>query len=250
MFRLHVAGLKGGTGKTTVAYYLARFLSDHHKVLLIDKTVDGTLSKSFGVEDSLFSCKGNPYITLPNTNITVLNASYLLTEAPNDINCIKNIYEDLVRKNNVIIVDHSQLSYDRFNELEIRLYYDIFRTLTYNVVLVVGINELEVLKSLNFYSSIDSYINKLVAETLGLPLDNLTFTTIWAVIINKVMGNVDEKYIVRSLGDKFRNAPKILIPFYKELLAGFHKVQIPQEFVSLGKYMDTIIHDPHSIVRR
>ncbi|MBW9140427.1 MAG: hypothetical protein K1T65_01710 [Candidatus Aramenus sp.] len=53
MIRLSLLSVKGGVGKTTVSYYLARELSRRMKVILVVVGSYNVLAKIFGVEDSL-----------------------------------------------------------------------------------------------------------------------------------------------------------------------------------------------------
>ncbi len=49
-----MVGFKGGSGKSTVSYYLARQLSEYYNVVLVDKTYSGTISRIYNINNNIF----------------------------------------------------------------------------------------------------------------------------------------------------------------------------------------------------
>jgi ATPases involved in chromosome partitioning len=53
--RFSIFGFKGGVGKSTVAYLLARDLAKRHRVLLVDRDYTNTIGKIYGLDTGIIN---------------------------------------------------------------------------------------------------------------------------------------------------------------------------------------------------
>ncbi|MEM3350957.1 MAG: P-loop NTPase, partial [Saccharolobus sp.] len=55
MKRIDVVSVKGGVGKSFIAFFIAKTLSEDHTVLLFDKDLSSTISRMYNIKNCLLS---------------------------------------------------------------------------------------------------------------------------------------------------------------------------------------------------
>ncbi|AOL16974.1 ATPase [Sulfolobus sp. A20] len=255
MLRINVLGFKGGSGKSMIAYYLAKELSQYYAVTLVDKTFSGTISKIYNLNNSIFSFlrgKNESFYTTKG-NLNVINMSFStdtnLEEV--DLNGFKYLYKKLLDDSDIVIVDHSSLPHDFAIEIELKAFIESFKAYTYNVILILSSDELSIKRYLNYTSLLNDFIKHEVEDLLHLNLpENARFLRIWAIVLNKVIKEQENSINELLKGDEILQKPaKFIVPFYPLFIQKhFKDIEQPKEISQLVEYVKSIIREPTSVV--
>lgn len=62
MERIDIASVKGGVGKSFIAYFLTRELAKSRRILLIDKDLTSTISRVYNIKGNLLSSCVSPIL--------------------------------------------------------------------------------------------------------------------------------------------------------------------------------------------
>ncbi|MEM0131343.1 MAG: hypothetical protein QXS44_04750, partial [Saccharolobus sp.] len=255
MIRLNIMGFKGGSGKSTIAYYLALYLSDHYNVALVDKTYSGTISKIFNINNDIFSFlkgKNQPFYMIKG-NLRVINMSFPIDHSIENINfdSFKYLYSKVFENTDITIVDTSSLPHDFVTELELKAFMESFRNFTLNSILVLSNDELPLKKYLNYTALLNELAKHYAEDILGFVLPKDTeFIRIWAIVINKVLKDQETKISALLGNDEILIKPaRFIIPFYPSLIRRhFKDVNPPDEILKLATYINDLIREPKSIL--
>ncbi len=217
---IEIFGLKGGSGKSFVTYFLSKELSRYKKVLIVDRGYSPTISKLYGIENNLTSYllgKSDKPFTKSDGNITVLNVS-----CNDEFNKLENkkvvkAYSTVVENDSYdfIIVDNPNFKdfcYDKHREV-----WNTFLDEDITKAIAVTSPPLFVIKATK-----DSLKN-------AMKMFNMRFI---AIVINK---DTPEPISSEGLEDI---APVYRVPFNKEFMFSSWKIiQTPNEIVKLAKHV-------------
>lgn len=238
VFRLNILGFKGGSGKSTIVYFLSRELSQRLRVLLIDKTYSGTISSLFGLEDSIFSRSPLNYKKTFD-NLTVINATYISNF---DESKFRKIYTNYASNYDIIIIDNPPFPSDPYLLNEINVYYSVFRQYQYNSLLVLSIEELSFASNLNYILKLEEYLKSIISNMLKIEI-SITFrpAVIRAIVINKYIDNIE---LPKWLDENFYNIPKITLPLLAlPPIIKLIEYPTPYQIKSLAKYIEGLVYE-------
>lgn len=236
VFHLSIVGFKGGSGKSLIAFFLAKELSQRSRVLLIDKTFSGTVSSIFGIKESVFSSQSKYEKMLGN--LTVLNATY-----PFNKSRLMEVYKNYIPANDIIIVDNPAFPADPHMLDEMDAYYAISKQFQYNILLIVSQGELSVSPNLDYLINLENHLKDLISNSLGIVMpESFKLVTVRAIVFNKV----DEKaQLPQWVYERFPNVPKIRLPLLTLpfRLKGIEDYPTPLQLKGLAEYVEGLTYE-------
>ncbi|QGA53611.1 ParA family protein [Sulfolobus sp. E5-1-F] len=237
MERIDIVSVKGGVGKSFIAYFLTKLLATNLRTLLIDKDLTSTISRVYNIRGNLLS-----YLTMDqsypsyfkevDSKLTVVNlgcSRKIKNVEPRKIAEIYNGFSDY----DLMIVDNPPIPSDVCLDTELQAYYTYLREkrLNYNMILILPPNQILLDESLAFIELFKDYVNNELSILLGTDLVN--FDVISSVIN---MYNPRERIDiskVENLTDKI-----VKIPFKKEAIyTPLNQLSMPKEIEELAKYV-------------
>lgn len=255
MLRINIIGFKGGSGKSTIAYYLAQQLSSHYSTALVDKTYSGTISRIFNINNNIFSfLRGKSelfYLIKGNLNIINMSFSGENNISNIDFDAFKYLYNKLLKDTDIVIVDHSSLPHDFATEIELKAFMENFRHFTYNTILVLSGDEFPIKRYLNYTSLLNEFVRHYVEDILGMTFSKDTkFLRVWAIVINKLLKGQESKLNEFLEGDEILlKSAKFVVPLYPSLLQRhFKEIDPPAEILKLIEYVESLIREPTSVL--
>ncbi|QGA53484.1 ParA family protein [Sulfolobus sp. E5-1-F] len=255
MIRINVVGFKGGSGKSTIAYYMARQLTEYYNVALVDKTFSGTISRIYNINNNIFSfLKGrNEVFYINRNNLSVINMSFLSEDDLNglDFNAFKYLYGKLIKDSDIVIVDHSSIPHDFATEIELKAFMENFRNFAYNTVLVLSGDEIPIKRYLNYTVLLNEFVKNYAENVLGISLpSSVKFLKIIAVIINKILKGQESRLEEFIKGDEIlQRSARFVIPFYISLTQRhFKDIEPPKEINDIIRYILDFLREPTSIL--
>ncbi|ACP34286.1 conserved hypothetical protein [Sulfolobus islandicus L.S.2.15] len=255
MIRINVVGFKGGSGKSTVSYYLARQLSEYYNVVLVDKTYSGTISRIYNINNNIFSfLKGrNELFYVSKNSFSVINMSFSSENDLNnfDFNTFKYLYGKLIKDSDIVIVDHSSIPHDFATEIELKAFMENFKNFAYNTVLVLSGDEIPIKRYLNYTTLLNDFVKNYAEKILGISLPrDVKFLKIVAVIINKILKGQESKLDEFIRADEIlQRSARFVIPFYLSLTQRhFKDIEPPKEMIDIVRYILDLLREPTSIL--
>ncbi|MEM3767733.1 MAG: ParA family protein [Metallosphaera sp.] len=200
--RFSVMSLKGGVGKSTLAYYLAKELSKRYNVLLVDRDYNNTIGKIYGLETGLLNVLGDGVEGKFYDNIGKLRVLSLVSFSPSSLPSLGDFaraYSNFLEGVDVIITDNPP-GFDEIMAMEFKGYYEVMGEVHCSSVVVTtpGVSLSLTLSHLND-----------IGKTLVSWVPQISFARLLALVVNMVKGN---------LNIEIPGINVIQIPFYKELL--------------------------------
>ncbi|QKQ99246.1 hypothetical protein GWK48_01505 [Metallosphaera tengchongensis] len=226
MIRLAVIGAKGGVGKSTLVYDIARVLSKNYPVTIVDASTSRTISNINEIRGSLQL--EHDYL-VERGNLKILSLNQYLTPYVN-IGKFQDIYNDIISDEEFILVDYGVHIYERAISDELFLFY----TFTKKINGVVPTNFIAVSNSQNFVINstrklIEAYISLL------MDLDESCVGKLTHFVINMVRDESNLKVDVKPLFGI------VEIPFYRELsFNGFWNTEVPKEIENIAKDIESM----------
>ena len=233
MKRIDIVSVKGGVGKSFIAFFIAKTLSEDHTVLLFDKDLSSTISRMYNIKNCLLSFlieeSFSDYFRKIN-NLTVLNLG--CNKKINSIDSAKiaevyNYFNDY----EFMIVDNPPIPSDMCLDKELEAYYAYLngKKITHNLIPVLPPNQILLDESVAFLKLFKQYI-----KDFALMHGNEAKINIIATIINMYNPLVKlDLTEARSLTDKI-----IKIPFIKEAVyTPFNSLPKPKEIDQLLEYV-------------
>jgi len=237
MERIDIASVKGGVGKSFIAYFLSKTLAASHKILLIDKDLTSTLSRVYNIKGNLLSYltvgqSSLAYFKEVDSGLTVVNVGCSRKIKNVEPKKIADIYSDF-SDHDLMIVDNPSIPSDVCLDTELQAYYTYLneKRLDYNLILILPPNQLLLDESLAFMQLFKDYIKNELSISLGNDLVN--FDVISSVIN---MYNPRERIDISKIKDLTSKIVKI--PFKKEAIyTPFNQLNTPMEISELAKYV-------------
>ncbi|EZQ10687.1 chromosome partitioning protein ParA [Candidatus Acidianus copahuensis] len=233
MLRFSVIGVKGGVGKSTIAYYLSSELSKSYKVLIVDRDYNSTISRSFGLRNGLvnYVAEGveGDFMT-ERGNLRILSLSNFQPSRIPTPREISKYYREALRDVDVVVTDNPPTFNDDICNLEMRAYWDILGEFNCSGIPVTtpGLSLQITLSSLNYFPEV---VNRIVPNP---------YITSPALVINMVREDV-----------KVEGWPEdkiVKIPFNKDILfKGFMNVPPPSEINRLVEKISFLLERKNSI---
>jgi len=206
MVRINIVSLKGGVGKSLIAFQLATKLSFSKKVVLVDRSLSKTISSFLGIKDEFK--KGNYWKDLDS--LRVIRFDYPANELD-----IVDEYKKLMEYD-VMIVDNPPLLSDNFFDLDLTAWTKASNSYTYYSIIVLTPPDELIDYSLKIMLSINDFLEELISKSFALPMDNVQLFRPISIVINEV----EEEYKIdyEKIRKYFKEPIIIKIPFKKELL--------------------------------
>ncbi|AOL17163.1 ATPase [Sulfolobus sp. A20] len=236
MKRIDIVSVKGGVGKSFIAYFLTRSLSESKKVLLLDKDLTSTISKIYHIRGSLLS-----YLTSNSSqeyyktlgNLTVLNFGCnhnVKSVEPTKIAEIYNVFDE----NDIIIVDNPPVVSDFCFEKEMESYYihnSITKKTDYNFITVLPSHQILLDESVAFLKIFLE--NYLVEFSASHEINDIKTNVLSAVV------NMYDRRSKINLSKVYYLTDKIVkLPFIEEaIFSTFDRVKKPKEIDQLTSYI-------------
>lgn len=231
MFRIDIRSLKGGTGKSLVAYHLAKELSKTNKVALIDRSYSKTISNYFKIADEFPN--GKYFRDESNLRVSAISCSnnYLKT---ND----KIVMEEYGTYENYdyVIVDDPSYSSDQCLEKDLVLWTLTYGDFTYSTICVLTPPEELIEYSLGLLPTINAFITSMVNKYIDKDKNSFSFNP-FALVINQVRSS--QKIDFDKIKKALEGGPVISIPFRKELYNSIFEYEV-EEIKTLVDYIKSL----------
>ncbi|QXJ28391.1 hypothetical protein J5U23_01260 [Saccharolobus shibatae B12] len=237
MERIDIASVKGGVGKSFIAYFLTKALATSRKILLVDKDLTSTISRVYNIKGNLLSYltvgqSSFMYFKEVDNGLTVINigcSRKIKNIEPTKIADIYSGFSDY----DLMIVDNPSIPSDVCLDTELQAYYTYLneKRLDYNLILILPPNQFLVDESLAFMELFKDYIKNELSISLGNDLVN--FDVISSVIN---MYNPRERIDISKVQNLTNKIVKI--PFKKEAIyTPLDQLNMPKEIIELAKYV-------------
>ncbi|BDC17136.1 hypothetical protein [Acidianus sp. HS-5] len=219
MIRVTFASPKGGVGKSTIIYYVAKLLSSNFKLLIVDLTDSATLSRLYRIQNNILSNGG--YFA-DEGNLGVVSFSRISNNDTIDLEKIALKYEEILKNLNLVLVEYPIHFYNK----PIRVEYTIFNSIIQakNYIFSVTIPQDIIIKStLNYTSSLISYLSNISKDIY------------------------DEALIINMIKDEIKNTEEyhnnvFKIKFNRDLIfKGFYNMSPPGDFLQISKFIENLI---------
>jgi len=205
MIRINILSLKGGVGKSLIAFKLAVKLSRSYKVVLVDRSLSKSISSFLGIREEFR--KGEYWKDLGN--LRVLRFDY-----PADESQIIEEYKNLMTYD-VMIVDNPSLPSDEFFNLDLTSWVKASNSYTYDSIVILTPPGELMDQTLKVMLSMSDYLKEIIEGNLSSTMTTVQLFRPIGIVINEVKSEyqIDYDKIRRYLG----NPMIIKIPFKKKL---------------------------------
>ena len=229
MIRINIVSLKGGVGKSLVAFKLASKLSLTNKVALIDRSLSKTISSFLGIKDRFG--KGNYWKDIDG--LRVVRFDY-----PADKSQIVEEYKKLMSYD-VIIVDNPPLLSAHFFEFDLTSWIEASNSYTYHSIVVLTPPDEVIEYTLKILLPINEFLKEIVKRNFPFSVDSAQLFRLIGIIINEVKTEYQINY--EKIRRYFREPMIIKIPFKTSLLLkGLFGNEL-KEIDPLVEYIRTLI---------
>ena len=206
MIRINIVSLKGGVGKSLIAFKLATKLSLNKKVVLVDRSLSKTISSFLGIKDEFK--KGNYWKDLDG--LRVIRFDYPANEQD-----IVDEYKKLLTYD-IMIVDNPPLPSDNFFDLDLTSWVKASNSYTFHSVIVLTPPAELIDYSLRIMILINDFLKEIIGRNFALAVTSVQLFRPIGIVVNAVKEEYQIDYeMVRRY---FREPMIIKIPFKKALL--------------------------------
>ncbi|MUM63822.1 hypothetical protein D1867_00825 [Acidianus infernus] len=220
MIRITFVSPKGGVGKSTIIYYVAKLLSDKFKTLIVDLTDSATLSRLFGVQNNILADNG--YFA-DKGNIGVISFSRISNDETLDLEKITLRYKEVLGDYSLVLVEYPIHFYSKSIKTEYMIFNSLLKTKNYLFSVTIP-QDIVIKSTLNYTSSLISYLSSINKDIYDE-----------ALIINMIKDD-ETKDITRYHSNVFS------IKFnYDLIFKGFYNVNPPNDFLQISKFIENLI---------
>ena len=206
MIRVNIVSLKGGVGKSLVAFKLASKLSLTKKVVLVDRSLSKSISSFLGIKDEFG--KGNYWKDI--NGLRVVRFDY-----PADETQIIGEYKKSMMYD-VMIVENPPLLSDNFFELDLTSWIKASNSYTYySIILLTPPDEL-IDYTLKVMLPINDFLKEIIEKNFTMAITNIQLFRPIGIVINEVKTEYQVNY--EKVRRYFREPMIIKIPFKRALL--------------------------------
>ena len=206
MIRINILSLKGGVGKSLIAFKLATKLSLNNKVVLVDRSLSKSISSFLGIQDKFGS--GNYWKDLEG--LRVVRFDY-----PADQSQIIEEYKKLMMYD-IMIVDNPPLPSDEFFDLDLTSWIKASNSYTYHSIIVLTPPDELIDQTLRVMLPISDFLKEIIERNFTIAMTNIQLFRPIGIVINEVRTEYQIDY--EKVRRYFREPMVIQIPFKRTLL--------------------------------
>ncbi|BFH72822.1 ParA family protein [Sulfurisphaera javensis] len=210
MNRINIISLKGGVGKSLIAFQLAKKLSINRKVALIDRSFSKTISNFFGIKDEFPS--GVYWKDVGGIRIVDLSCStsFMSLEREKIVEEYRK-YKDF----DIIIVDNPPLPSDQCFEMDLTSWILATNEYVYKAIPILAPPDEIIDYTMRIMLPINDFLSDLLKKNFNIKTSSRLFNPL-AIIVNQVKSGYQINY--DNIRKYFRDTFIFTIPFKKEVL--------------------------------
>ncbi|HII75309.1 TPA: ParA family protein [Sulfurisphaera tokodaii] len=217
---VNVTSLKGGVGKSTISYQIAKELSKYQPTILIDRSLSTTISSHFGIKDKF--PRGIYWKDFDSLRVVNMGCSpeFLSADDKHLMEEFKKYYFSYEN----IVIDNPSLFTDECFEKFLYNWILITNEFTYRAIVVLTPPDDIIEYTLRMMLPINDFLNDLLKKKFPI-IDKVKLFNPIIIVINQVKSDYQINY--EKIRKYFRDPLIVPVPFNKEYLENPLEIELP-----------------------